>query len=205
MTQEVFEIVKGMDLKNIETQLALQCAPLLTGIKVSNLLIVPLSNEKMVRGLLRKTGISCYRLLNTGKKITFLLFRRKQLEAFLEDQEAREVLKEQGYERFTLGGILADFQKRYQEYKDGILPFPHEMGILLGYPIEDVTGFIHNKGKNYLYSGYWKVYGNIHEKLDLFQRYQKAKETLILLLASGFSMESIIESYGKNELQNAAV
>ena len=43
-----------MDLKNIETQLALQCAPLLTGIKVSNLLIVPLSNEKMVRGLLRK-------------------------------------------------------------------------------------------------------------------------------------------------------
>ena len=30
MSREIFEIVQGMDLKNIETQLALQCAPLIT-------------------------------------------------------------------------------------------------------------------------------------------------------------------------------
>ena len=29
MSREIFEIVQGMDLKNIETQLALQCAPLI--------------------------------------------------------------------------------------------------------------------------------------------------------------------------------
>lgn len=40
MSQEIYEIVKGMDLENIETQLALQCAPLITGLKVSNLLII---------------------------------------------------------------------------------------------------------------------------------------------------------------------
>ncbi len=32
--------------------------------------------------------------------------------------------------------------------------FPHEMGLLLGYPVEDVVGFMENNGKNYLYSGY---------------------------------------------------
>ena len=49
MTQEVFRIVRGMDLKSIETQLALQCAPLITGIKISNLLIVPKEMEPLVR------------------------------------------------------------------------------------------------------------------------------------------------------------
>lgn len=39
MSREIFELVREMDLKNIEIQLALQCAPLITGLKVSNLLI----------------------------------------------------------------------------------------------------------------------------------------------------------------------
>ena len=32
--------------------------------------------------------------------------------------------------------------------------FPHEIGLLLGYPVEDVLGFIRYQGKNYLYTGY---------------------------------------------------
>ena len=40
MTKELFELVKGMDLKAAETQIALRCAPLIAGLKVSNLLIV---------------------------------------------------------------------------------------------------------------------------------------------------------------------
>lgn len=205
MTQEVFEIVRGMDLKNIEIQLALQCAPLLTGLKISNLLIVPSDNERLVRMLVRKTGISCYRLLRSKGKITFLLFRRMQLEAFLRKGSAEKMLKEQGYKNLTLGGILSCFQMRYQAYKDGKLAFPHEMGILLGYPIEDVLGFIKHKGKNYLYSGYWKVYENMQEKRALFRQYQEAQETLIQLLASGIKMEEILKQYSKNELQIAAV
>ena len=205
MTQEVFEIVRGMDLKNIEIQLALQCAPLLTGLKISNLLIVPSDNERLVRMLVRKTGISCYRLLRSKGKITFLLFRRMQLEAFLRKGSAEKMLKEQGYKNLTLGGILSCFQMRYQAYNDGKLAFPHEMGILLGYPIEDVLGFIKHKGKNYLYSGYWKVYENMQEKRALFRQYQEAQETLIQLLASGIKMEEILKQYSKNELQKAAV
>ena len=40
MCQEVLKIVQGMDRKHIGTQLVIQCAPLITGIKMSNLLIV---------------------------------------------------------------------------------------------------------------------------------------------------------------------
>ena len=57
MSHEVFAIVQGMDLKNIETQLALQCAPLITGLKISNLLNVAIQTEVIVRTFLKKAEI----------------------------------------------------------------------------------------------------------------------------------------------------
>ena len=139
MSREIFEIVQGMDLKNIETQLALQCAPLITGLKISNMLIVSNEDEKLVRAILKRTGISCYRLLQNEKKITLLLFRRNQLEKFLEREDVSEVLREEGYVEIQLGRILSIFQMRYRAYMNGSKIFPHEMGLLLGYPVEDVT------------------------------------------------------------------
>lgn len=38
--------------------------------------------------------------------------------------------------------------------------FPHEIGVFLGYPLEDVVGFIRNRGRNYTCCGYWKAYGD---------------------------------------------
>ena len=192
MSREIFEIVQGMDLKNIETQLALQCAPLITGLKISNMLIVSNEDEKLVRAILKRTGISCYRLLQNEKKITLLLFRRNQLEKFLEREDVSEVLREEGYVEIQLGRILSIFQMRYRAYMNGSKIFPHEMGLLLGYPLDDVTGFIEQKGKNYLYAGYWKVYTNMGEKICLFQAFEEAKEALIQAVARGIRIEELV-------------
>ena len=70
--------------------------------------------------------------------------------------------------------------------------FPHEMGLLLGYPLDDVTGFIEQKGKNYLYAGYWKVYTNMGEKICLFQAFEEAKEALIQAVARGIRIEELV-------------
>ena len=40
MCQEVFQIAMSMDLKSVEMQLALQCAPLITGARISNMLMI---------------------------------------------------------------------------------------------------------------------------------------------------------------------
>ena len=79
MSREIFEIVQGMDLKNIETQLALQCAPLITGLKISNMLIVSNEDEKLVRAILKRTGISCYRLLQNEKRSRFFFVPQKSI------------------------------------------------------------------------------------------------------------------------------
>lgn len=195
MSQEIYEIVKGMDLENIETQLALQCAPLITGLKVSNLLIISKGNEEVVKRILNRTGISYYRLIQTRTKTTFLLFRRNELEEFLSDENVRNVLMKAGYKSLQIDKILRTFSLRYEAYIQGDKSFPHEMGLLLGYPVEDVVGFVENNGKNFLYSGYWKVYENQKAKVKLFDKFKVAEETLIHLLSNGLSMSDLIDIY----------
>lgn len=192
MSREIFELVKELDLKKIETQLALQCAPLIMGLKVSNLFIIPAENETVVQMVLKHSGISCFRLLRTTEKITYLLYRRKDLEQVIEHPKMRAFFQREGYERFTLGTILYTFQRRYESYMTAGGMFPHEMGLLLGYPLDDVTGFIEQKGKNYLYAGYWKVYADMGEKIRLFQAFEAAKETLIQAVARGIRMEELV-------------
>jgi hypothetical protein len=71
--------------------------------------------------------------------------------------------------------------------------FPHEMGLLLGYPAEDVEGFITHQGAHCLCVGYWKVYANKERKLKIFEKFENAKESLIQLLSCGVSMGDIID------------
>lgn len=199
MCQEVFKIVQEMDKKHIETKLALQCAPLITGIKISNLLIISSEEEANVRAILKRTGISHYRLLRKDNKTTYLLFHRSKLSIYLQDSEVQTMLSQNGYETNSLGQILRRFQKRYETYMSQGEQFPHEMGLLLGYPIEDVIGFMEHNGKNYLYSGYWKVYKDVSKKKALFKQYEDATDDVIRLLDKGIGIRWIIEGYRLEE------
>ena len=61
-------------------------------------------------------------------------------------------------------------------------------------------GFIRNQGKNYLYSGYWKVYDRPHEKIRLFKKYEHSREKLIQLLSYGMRIEEIIAICSNTEI-----
>ena len=100
MCQEVFQIAMSMDLKSVEMQLALQCAPLITGARISNMLMIDSVDESAMRVILRASGISHFRLAARNEKTAFLLFRRSLLEAYLNNSEALDILKKAGYEDF---------------------------------------------------------------------------------------------------------
>ena len=78
MCQEVFQIAMGMDLKSVEMQLAIQCAPLITGARISNMLMIDSADESAMRVILRASGISHFRLAARNEKTAFLLFNRKR-------------------------------------------------------------------------------------------------------------------------------
>ena len=196
MSREVLEIVEKMDKKELKTQLALQCAPLLTGIKLSNLLTVSKNCVEDVEDLFRDTDITVHTLYQTENRVTMLLFREKELLAYLNREEVRQTMLLFGYQTLRLIDIFEKLCARYQKYMSDHQSFPHELGLLLGYPVEDVLGFIENEGRNYLYSGYWKVYGDVAKARRTFEQYNAAREEAIRLVFAGMDIAELV-MYGK--------
>ncbi len=198
MSQEVYEIVQKLYNRDIETKLAIQCSPVICGIKISNLLILSKNDWQMARNYLAQSHISYYVLVNAQSKISVLLYNKKMLEEYICKEDSKDFLVNMGYKDCSLLAVLREFAVRYQRYTAKMAPFPHEMGILLGYPIEDVWGFIENEGKNYLYTGYWKVYDNVNQKKELFEKYEESLEKIVRLMYYGHDMKDIIRMYSTN-------
>ncbi len=196
MSQETWEILCGMKADDVELQLALQCAPLITGLKVSNLLTISPEAFPQVEKIIEGSVLSMDPLLETEEKMAILLYRKDRLEKYLEMIQVQKLLQEAGYTSCQLEDILPVFCERYETYAERGKPFPHELGLLLGYPPEDVEGFIRHQGRNSLCTGYWKVYADKEGKQRLFERYEYARENLIQLLHYGLKMTEIIDICG---------
>ena len=194
MSQETWEILCGMKTDDVELQLALQCAPLITGLKISNLLTISSDGFCLVEKII--SGSFIYPLLETEEKTVILLYQKERLEKYLRMMQVQKLLTEEGYPSCLLEDILPVFCEKYEAYAETKNDFPHELGLLLGYPPEDVEGFIRHRGKNCLCTGYWKVYENREQKQQLFQRFEYAKENLVLLLSYGVGMADIMDIFG---------
>lgn len=83
---------------------------------------------------------------------------------------------------------LQGWRDGFTEYKEGRAEFPHEMGAFLGYPLSDVKGFIEHEGKDFLYSGYWKVYSDETGAKKTFQLYQAVRNRVLQMLSTGSSL-----------------
>lgn len=176
---------------SIKGNIALQCSLVLSGIKPSNLLIYSNHCEGCISEELKNTGAEHMKLYTGKNDSVSIIFNREKLEEALLDEENREFIKQYGYEDFSVNSVIEKLAGRYTEFKEGKAEFPHEMGIVLGYPLEDVSGFIENNGKNYLYSGYWKVYKNAEEKIQLFKIYKDIKKYFVEQIENGKQIHQI--------------
>lgn len=195
MSQEVFQIANSMGIETLQIQLALQSAPLLAGEKISNLIIVNSRYANAVIEMFRNTEISFFMISHTEEKVIFLLYKKAELVSCLKQNKVRQFFTNVGYETIELDEILITVSKKYENYLMGKASFPHELGLLLGYPVEDVYGFINNNGKNFLYTGYWKVYYDLSDKLKIFERFRQAEIAVMHMISNGNSIPDIINFY----------
>lgn len=195
MKPAVFDIIRQMDIHNMELQIVLQCAPVIAGIKMSNLCIIPTKDLNLALCMLKQGSFHYFLLRKDTRNSTILLYYPEKIQGYLQQEKVGLFMKQLGYTDCRLEKVFMRFQIRYRCYMEHPQDFPHEMGILLGYPLEDVTGFIKNKGKNYLYIGYWKVYENFSDKISLFHQYEMVKEQQVLLIADGMKLSNIMELY----------
>ena len=180
----------------LEVKIAGQCAPVLAGVKPSNMLVLENKHIRDVVRTLEGTGLSWRCLYAEEEKNIWLLYRKVALEEIVFRQEERSFLEENGYEEERLNQMLIRLGQRFREYrKTQDVPFPHEMGVFLGYPMADVKGFIKHEGKNYLYSGYWKVYENVEERKELFKSYEQIRNVFIQEAEKGKNLWEITNEW----------
>ena len=196
MNRATLEIVQKLDRESLEVQLLLQCAPMIAGLKASNLLIIASENEADARRILNGTKISCARLARMDKKTTMLIYHEQWVKEYLASREVSELLRVLGYEGKGFYEVLHSVRKKYRSYMKKEGEFPHELGLLLGYPAEDVKGYMDNKGRNYLCTGYWQVYADPASKLNLFQKFELARGRLIRAIFDGKEIQELIQVAG---------
>lgn len=170
------------------------CAPTLAGLKTGSIFACPyesrpslLSELRRLNRALSPRGLRLAPLRFGLRRALLYLFRPAELERDLNGCCAREILSEAGYGELCCAKCLQCLIRRLQGGGD----FPHEIGLFLSYPPEDVRGFIDNKAKNYKLSGQWKVYGDESRALALFEKYRKCTQSYCAFFQAGFGVERL--------------
>jgi hypothetical protein len=152
------------------------CAPTLAGIKTGSIFTCPCTDRealtqsiRQLNRLFRDKGLKLIPLRFSDKKALIYLYRPKRLWADLADAAAAALLKQQGYNTDTCQHCVAQLARRLKDQRD----FPHEIGLFLGYPPEDVCGFIENRACGCKCVGCWKVYGDEAAARKKFNQYKK--------------------------------
>ena len=116
-----------------------------------------------------------------------LIFRPRTLETCLGQGEVKQMLQEAGYPvEQGMEKLLMVLRQRL-----GGKEFPHEIGLFLGYPPEDVAGFARDGGRNCKFSGPWKVYGDVEQARQTFARFQRCRLALSRRLERGEGLEQV--------------
>ena len=180
---------------SLEQLVICHCAPVLRGMKVSNLLSCsyeeyPFLEKEMevFSRRMRPFGLECSILCRCKRFALVLVYDLKKLDIQLTSLENSEYLAASGYSAGSLQSMLVQLSRRLSSCSG----FPHEIGVFLGYPLADVAGFTENCGKNFKYSGYWKVYGDLETAKAMFKSYDLCRKECTLLAMNGGTLEEII-------------
>jgi len=183
------------NIKNFESLLAYHCAPTFNNLKPANLISISLNKYSDVNYLLniyslkfKKMGISIKKLCECSKYILVLVYRPKSLIDYIHIPSINNFLLNYGYKYDSC--IDSYLNTLISHFNNCI--FPHEIGVFLGYPLCDVKGFIENKGNNFKYSGYWKVYDNVLQTKKKFNEYTLCRDLFYTKISNGTKLESLL-------------
>ncbi len=170
------------------------CAPTLASIKVGSLFSYAYaSREELMEqiGTLNREfapkGVAiCLLRIRPERALTYV-YRPAQLRQLLKRREIQSFLEGFGYCGAEPSEALARLKQRVCMGES----FPHEIGVFLGYPLEDVAGFIVNRGKNCKCTGIWKVYGDEQTARRRFRQLKKCRDVYRRLWRQGRSIQQL--------------
>ena len=174
---------------SIQERIARHCAPTLAGIKCGSMFRMrgPISDVlgdvRAVNRALRSTGVSAMVLRRWEDAALVYVYRPDMLSHVVSDRRAMEFLSGFGY---GCEGYAANLRHLASRYGGGTMP--HEVGVFLGYPLDDVKGFIEDRS-GCKCSGCWKCYSDPAEAECRFRRCRQCTSRCVEMLDSGATLD----------------
>ena len=175
--------------KRFEKSIIQNCSATLAGMKEGNLFNHRFETENECRGAIEEAntelngkGVYIELLEHVDDFYLIYVYRREKLCKYLKNSKARALLQKYGYETGEdIEGIIEYLKGRIETTSK----FPHEIGVFLGYPIDDIRGFVRNRGRNCIKCGIWKVYSNPHEAEKIFCKLEKCSSVYMDVYSNG--------------------
>ena len=175
------------------------CSPTLAGMKTGNIFSHTFADEEEMRETIRrlnrilvKKGLRVLPLRSRENRTMIYVYRPVHLLRDLQHGTACRLLKERGYCCENPQRCIMHLRRRLSESED----FPHEIGLFLGYPPEDVNGFIENRDEGCKLVGCWKVYGDEDSARKLFAKFKKCTSVYCRQWEKGKPMEKLALAFG---------
>jgi hypothetical protein len=179
-----------------DLQLIRYCAPTLAGLKAGSLFNAAGSRAEADRviarwnGLTGPKGVWARCLCRRGERTLIYVYRLEALCAQLSGRGVRRFLAHYGYPADAAADperTIAHLTARLRSEAH----FPHEIGLFLGYPLEDVAGFVAHRGRRCKCVGCWKVYGDAVFAQKRFQIYKSCTRHFCRSYRSGFTVDRL--------------
>lgn len=167
------------------------CSPTLAGLKTGNLFAYQYESRRALTEEISRLnqslsgkGLRVVPLRIGDNRALIYVYRPNKLRDDLARQDAEEILSQCGY-CGNAGRCVVQLASRIRESES----FPHEIGLFLGYPPEDVRGFMENRCCKCV--GCWKVYGDAQSAQRTFDKYKKCTASYLRQLKAGNTLERL--------------
>lgn len=118
----------------------------------------------------KQLNISYKEVSRSNDSVCIFIYKKKALDQFLSKRENAHFLEKYGY--FKTMDLDEKIRHLMSRYHSGC---PDEIGVFLGFPIDDVKSYIEHDGEHYKQCRYWKVYHNEDKANYTFKAYDCAK------------------------------
>lgn len=190
----------------IETFLVYNLSLVIAGIKPAVTVTIKKNNQKLYKAwndfginFIDNINLKFIELRQSSSSIIVMIYDEFILEKELNKQAHKEFLFNIGYpHNECIDNYINTLKFRYEKYH-----CPHELGLFLGIPFEDVKDFMECTTKKCLLCGYWKVYNDSNKAKNIFNKYDKVKEYTLKNMLEGTSSRDLALSIKNSFYENA--
>ncbi|MDO4537007.1 MAG: DUF3793 family protein [Coriobacteriales bacterium] len=145
-----------------------------------------------------------------------LCWRPEAMQSLLADSDTLAFLEEYNFDTSSPEELVQSAAERLSDFYAGrraapkstraaggyaASAFPHEVGVLLGFPVSDVREYMAHAGGGERVCGPWKVYGDVDKATRSFARFARAKKRCAQLSSKGYSVRDLIREHQARDLR----